>query len=40
MKKTAKEDSDLKRKAFSSLNKENRCLEYSKVTKYLNILYT
>ena len=31
MKKTARDESDIYRKAFSSLSKEKRCLEYSKV---------
>jgi hypothetical protein len=31
MKKTAREESEMYRKVFSSLSKENRCLEYSKV---------
>ncbi len=31
MKKTAREESELFRKSYLGLSKENRCLEYSKV---------
>jgi hypothetical protein len=38
MKKTARDESEIYRKAFSSLSKEKRCLEYSKVRNILLLI--